>query len=168
MGKKSEIIRGAISAFCEAILAGYAGNGMSVRKIRLANGEKTNIWQSRNGDWVVVDRWTTTTLSNWSAGTTTVLYKNQAVWWMSYGGWYDKSVIPFLKEALKNAYKRGAFIGGRGREHFSDPEFPGLAYTNKVSPVRKDPTMFDGEEQIIGAGGELMGFHRYHGMSLLG
>jgi hypothetical protein len=162
------ILANAKKIFFKALLAGYVGNKKNVRKEQRPNGEKIITWISPDGIWKVVDRYVTTRGSKWSAGSTTIFYRGEAVWWMSYGGWYEKRTIPFLKKALARAYTTRIWNGGRGCRFFSDVSHPGVIYSNTTSPVNNDFTNFSGEEQItLENGSEILGYHKFMGMSLI-
>lgn len=97
---------------------------------------------------------------------------SRPVWRLCYDGWYDRSdarIAAFLRVALSAAYRRGEFIGGRGPEIFTAPEFPGLIYYNHVTgkdfrkPAGRDAIVIDGAR---GNGRERY-WHEYHGGLLI-
>ena len=100
-----------------------------------------------------------------SSGITTISCDEVAVWYMSYGGQYEKKVIPFLKEALKESYLVSDFVGGRGPKSYPSKELincgAGLSYNNFVT--KNDFTDFDGEEGIMDEHGSKLGWHKYFG-----
>jgi hypothetical protein len=142
--------------FFKAILAGYAGDGSGVKKEKSPDGYKTLIYEE--GKFRVADRYCVTPHSDKSAGTTTIFFEGQPIWWMSYGGEYHKSEIPLLKEALSKAYHEQTFCGGRGPETFGD------LYFNRF---RGNFESFSGTEVINSPRGNVLGYHHYLGMSLI-
>jgi len=148
--------------FFEAMMDGYAGGLKRSAKYVSHDGYKTIEFFS--GIHGVVDRYCVTPHSDFSAGTTTIFCLNAPVWWMTYSGCYLPSVIPFLKKALRQAYEKSDFFGGRGPRFFSDGE---LTYSNFVEQSSTFER-FSGEEQIINQHtGVLLGWHKYSGISFL-
>lgn len=98
-----------------------------------------------------------------SVGATTIWHRDIPVWVMSYGGRYEKWVIPFLKTCLLAAYETGKFWGGRGPHTMQES---GLTYVNMVSLSHGDFTNFSGGERIHAPDGYCHGTHWYHGMLL--
>jgi len=163
---KIRILWDARWAFFKAMRAGYASNAQSSIKTKTSDGYR--IITFTDGDFRVEDRYCVTPHSNSSAGTTTIFYKGDPVWWMSYGGFYPEDVIEFLKVALLYQYNRGIFFGGRGPTFITSGD--GLAYENR--PVLEDAEdhfwKFKGREEIYNQiTGKLLGFHEYWGMSLI-
>ncbi|MEK9174669.1 MAG: hypothetical protein AAB725_01735, partial [Patescibacteria group bacterium] len=97
-----------------------------------------------------------------SAGTTTIWHDNVPVWWMSYGGYYEKSAIPFLKQSLLLAYGIHEFVGGRGMLFHSDGS---MIYINH--PEINEFSFFRGREEVIDLSAGSLGEHVYWGMSLI-
>lgn len=96
-----------------------------------------------------------------SAGTTTIWHRGVPVWFMSYGGRYEKVVIPFLKKCLLSTYSEPRFWGGRGPHHMREGD---LIYTNVTG--RGSFSGFSGGERIYDIHDHLHGCHWYHGMLL--
>lgn len=123
----------------------------------------------REGNFTMIDRYCVNSDSKKSAGMKTIWFQDMPVWVMNYGGWYDKAVIPFLKDALCVAYAEETFFGGRGPLAFregDDPQFQYLIYSN--SPCKNDFREFRGSECIVAEDVQtLLGSHTYSGMSLL-
>lgn len=117
----------------------------------------------RNGDFYLLDRYCVTPRSTKSAGTTTIWFQNIPVWLMNYGGFYEDGAILFLKQALRETYERGQFVGGRGPLTYTDGS---SVYVNK--PLLNNFSKFEGREEVFDTkSGASLGFHEYWGMSLL-
>jgi len=167
MNMRGSIIHRAERVFFKALLAGYAGDGSGVKKEKPPDGYRTMTWPPTgdHGGFKVVDRFCVTPTSNRSAGTTTIFFEDQPIWWMSYGGYYDDSAIPFLKTALADAYGRQEFRGGRGPIRFQNGNF---VYVNRQGFDGTSFACFEGREEIFEASSErLLGFHKYFGMLLI-
>lgn len=168
--ERQEILEGAKQAFFKAMRVGYASNSKRVKKERTPDGYKTITFT--DGDYTVIDRYCVTPRSDYSAGTTTILFKGAPVWWMSYCGFYDKDVIPFLKRALAKTYRRNEFNGGRGPESYKDRTHK-FEYSNSdgYDWERCDFSNFKGKEEIWEktslSTGVQRGFHKYFGHSLI-
>lgn len=168
--------------FFAAMLAGYANSessdvvttkrqdGCSV--IEFAQSDMTKIKspdhyttiEFTQGNYRVVDRYCTTPNTDHSAGTTTIFYADDPIWWMSYAGFYAERVIPFLKEALQRAYEESSFRGGRGPRIVRKDD-PLWIYQNRATG---NFCHFKGREEIrYRTTLELLGFHEYLGMSLI-
>lgn len=182
MMKKSrkEILEGAREAFFHTMLHGWASGSKNAVKTEVPgspnNKESTYIagFMHKKDFFRVVDRYCVSETGK-SAGTTTIWFHRDPIWFMSYGGAYLKEDIPFLKNALVSVYSEKQFFGGRGPTSFAQAvlHLNGgiLVYTNEVE---KDSTFekFRGKEAIIGPakdGGsqEVRGRHDYWGMSLI-
>jgi hypothetical protein len=164
--EKIDILEQAKKIFFKALLAGYVGGNPNngIIKITSSNGNKKIISYSE-GDFVVIDSYWVTPNSDHSSGTTTILYKNNPIWWMSYGGCYPKDVIGFLKSALKSQYEKGSFRGGRGPIRHVGTQF---TYRNMSKGIENsDFDHFSGREEILDKEENLLGFHEYFGMSML-
>lgn len=160
MTDKRIILREASEAFFMAMMAGYAGDGTGSIKTASPDGCEKTI-EFTTGDFKVIDRYCVTPHSTYSAGTTTIFFKNIPVWWMAYGGFYSEQVIPFLKEALGQTYKAGLFSGGRGPKFHRSEK---LIYQNfEVGGFER----FKGREEIRKRmTSQLLGYHEYFGMAL--
>jgi len=127
--------------FFEAMMDGYAG-GKLRRSVKTLSPDGYKTIEFHMGDYKVIDRYCVTPHSDFSAGTTTIFHLGVPVWWMTYGGRYSAAVIPFLKKALYQAYRKNEFNGGRGPGCFSEKE---LVYANFVAE-RSTFGAFSGEE----------------------
>ena len=164
------ILKKAQEVFFRALLAGYA-SGTEKKDPRLTTTTSMFDFKTintyRDGDFIVVDEWTKTDDSDVSFGSTTILFEEVPIWFMTYSGLYPKKVIPFLKEALTTQYKTGEFRGGRGPCIFNSK---GLTYVNGSSKINGiiDFSCFSGQETIFVQGTkEERGFHVYYGMSMI-
>ena len=170
------ILLGAERVFFRAMLDGYVGGESQKSSIIKTSDGYTTI-RFFDGDYQVVDRYCVTPHSDCSAGTTTIFFKNEPVWWMSYHGSYPAEVIPFLKDVLLETYKGRLFIGGRGLRCLSNGT---LEYLNNVRT--ESFNSFSGREEIcrltpkvIKVGGQkervishtLLGYHEYSGLALI-
>lgn len=167
--EKETILKQAEEVFFLAMLDGYAGEQKNSTKTVSPDGRKTITFIS--GQFKVIDEYWTNPYSDFSAGTTTILYyeiesaRHIPVWWMSYGGCYPKEVISFLKEALKEEYQRKTFTGGRGPRY---KEFDKKLEYNNWS--EGDFRRFVGHESIRDYGrgsASQIGYHDFYGMSFL-
>lgn len=160
--QKEMILSLAKAVFFRAMLDGYAGKtSQKSTKIKTPDGYRTITYQE--DDFQVVDRYCVTPQSDYSAGTTTILFRDSAVWWMSYGGRYLEEIIPFLKQALASAYHKREFHGGRGPSMLVEEE---LFYQNNVEPGSTFRE-FSGYEKVGYIDGDVLGHHRYFGLSLI-
>lgn len=148
--------------FFAAMQDGYANDG-NVRKSTIAKFHGSKMILFNQGDFKVQDTYLVVPDSSYSSGQTVILYKNDPVWSMSYQGWYDDAAIPFLKMALREAYCRQDFFGGRGPHFFAAN---GMAYINNVEPPN-DWWRFRGREEILAPDGQNIGWHEYQGLLLV-
>jgi hypothetical protein len=117
------------------------------------------------GDFRILDRWCVG--EKGSFGTTTIwfsFYSPNPIWFMSYGGFYRKEDIQFLRRVLLIVYMDGKFIGGRGPESFAEPSGR-LMYRNHTDG-KTFSVGFSGEECLY-EHGKKVGEHRYFGMPLI-
>jgi hypothetical protein len=147
--------------FFEAALRTWAGEG---EKTTFPDLPGSKVLVLERGEFRYVDLYYVAEGSDFpeSFGQTTIWVANTPVWGMQYGGKYEEEVIPFLKDALKHAYERCLFNGGRGPSEFR--ETYGLTYTNTPGHTKFD--RFWGREEINTAWGEPKGWHRYQGFLL--
>ncbi len=164
---RSMILAEALKVFFKALLAGYAGDGSGVKKEKFPDGRRIHTWEE--GFFKVVDEWRVFPNSDWSMGNTTIFFKGNAVWGMSYGGCYPEAVIPFLKKALAEAYKDENFNCGRGPIVYAgDIDGVSLVYLNTNNPACNNFLLFSGEEKILkGCDSTILGFHKFFGMTLI-
>jgi len=146
--------------FFEAMNAGYAAEGKPKKgSIAELPGSKTITYTI--GPWVVLDVYQVTPISSFSGGTTHIWYKGVEVWMMQYFGKYEEVAIPCLKAALRDAYSRKEFRGGRGPHTF---KHTGFVYRNPISQL--DFEEFYGAEEILDERHErrkVLGWHRFQG-----
>ncbi len=174
MKKRAEILAGAHEAFFHAMSLGWASGSKEAHKVEAPGsfGNKEIIYTTGllyRKEWFrVVDRFCVSKVGK-SAGTTTIWFHHDPVWFMSYGGFYLKEDIPFLKEALMRVYSEKQFFGGRGPTSIAQcvPHLKEgvLVYANEIE---KGSTFekFRGKEAIIGPVG-FRGQHDYWGTALI-
>lgn len=177
---REEILAGAREAFFHAMLCGWASGSKGAVEVEVPGsfGSKEVTYTTgllhEKGWFRVVDRYCVSEAGG-SAGTTTIWFHRDPVWFMSYGGLHLKEDIPFLRSALMRVYSEKQFFGGRGPTSIAQcvPHVGegALVYANEVE---KDSTFekFRGKEAIIGPakdGGspEFRGHYEYLGMSLI-
>jgi len=143
--------------FMEASINTYAGS--AVRKSTIKELPESKVFHYERGNFLYADCYFSK--RGKSCGQTMIWYNGTPVWWMQYHGEWssnDGRIIPFLKEALKGAYKEGKFIGGRGP----------LLFTNKwlvyINHYDGDFKKFKGIEWIIlKENSKLVFWHKYFG-----
>lgn len=127
-----------------------------------------------DGTYKLIDMWTRTPSSDYSAGLTT-LYQRTGfdwipIWAMHYGGWYTQMGSDVVKAALRNAYSDPSDAGFRGCRGPQQQEFPelGALYFNDLEHGGSFQK-FRGTERVITArdSNRLAGEHEYFGMSLV-
>jgi hypothetical protein len=150
--------------FFEAMRHGWA-SGEAKFVATEFRGWKEKTWFYKNPDFpnfVLVDKYETVSDSRVSHGRKSISYLDVPIWFMDYGGWYDKEVIPFLKEALMLAYSSEVFCGGRGRASFTRNEaYPGMLYINQGEFLNF--AGFRGRELATDPFGKPRGEHNYFG-----
>lgn len=172
----SEIVEGAREAFFLAMLDGYAGGQNRKSTKTRSNDGQTKTVVFVHGNYVVTDEWHTSSVSDFSYGSTLITFDGKPVWYMSYGGWYNKEVVDFLKMALAENYKTGRFDGGRGPREFekkfsslNDPLYC-LTYVNhwegSMLSFRGDEYIYRKEEPDV-QGNILQGTHHFFGGTIL-
>jgi hypothetical protein len=149
-------------AFFLAMMAGYASVAR-VEKRTILELPGSKMIRFEYGRYTIIDTWWTVPDSPYSFGQTIIYRDDIPVWVMQYQGDYAEDAIPFLKEALREAYSNRNFIGGRGPAKY---ERDGWYYENHS--VRKPGStsimvansfqMFSTFESIIGPGG-WKGYH---------
>lgn len=155
--------------FFDAALATYA-SGKKAERVRGREWEREFFFSSQRAvqrddmdDLVYIDRYAVN--GEWSGGQTVILAGGKPVWLMQYQGWCrndNKAVLDFLKLALKSAYERKKFVGGRGPERF---ESTNLEYFNSVNLGLPEDAFvnFSGNERILLGDGTVVFWHRYQG-----
>jgi len=144
--------------FFEAMMHGYATEVEPFLNIPLP-GWKTISYE--NESLQLVDMWHTTPNSDYSSGVITIFRKDMPIWVMHFGGWYKKSAIQFLKNALMHSFENRKFTGGRGPFSL---ESEGLTYKNIV--ILNSFVEFYGHEKITSETDGFLGTHWYRGMWL--
>jgi hypothetical protein len=148
-------------AFFIGMLNGYTQTSIKFEtvtklpKSKLISGEVTGTGIT------ITDCWQTTPLTRKSFGTTTLSCPEGIIWMMQYWGEYPDKVIPFLRKALYKSYSEHKFIGGRGPHYFTDGKY---IYIN--IPSSNDFDNFEGGEHILDEEGNVLGWHKYHGMKM--
>lgn len=114
-----------------------------------------------SGDFYLTDMWLTTS-SNKSAGMTTIYFQGKPIWFMTYDGFHNEEVVPFLKEVLLKTYSQNKFCGGRGlpRDVGGDYIYENNVLENSFSSFRGCEKIFDKETGVV------LGHYKYHGQSL--
>jgi hypothetical protein len=143
--------------FFAAMRAGYTG-GASKTHILGLPGSKVIVFEQ--GQWLVKDIYFTHRRSDYSSGMTVITCGGEPVWTMSYQGYYEKDVIPFLKRALAASYDKEEWSAGRGPKLFFDDR---LTYRNEIGKAHFN--RFWGREEISNsATNRVRGYHDYHGV----
>lgn len=143
--------------FFEAMLAGYAEPVSKKKKV--PDYPRSRATRYKSSHWLVIDTWTTNSDTGASFGSTCVYRKKRPVWFMQYAGVYPKSVVWFLKDALRDNYEKQRFTGGRGYFEYVVTNSP-LEYRNTVNASGFEK--FNGREVII-KDGTVIGYHFYNG-----
>lgn len=127
-----------------------------------------------DGTYKLVDMWTRTPSSDYSAGSTTLYtwsgFEWVPIWQMHYGGWYTQHGSDTVKAALRDVFAKPTdfgFRGCRGPQHKVFPEY-GAVYTNLLEDGGSFQK-FRGVEQVTSARHpvEPFGEHEYFGMALV-
>ena len=110
-----------------------------------------------------------------STGFTNIWHDGIPIFTSGYGGYYPKQAIPFLKEALRKAYLRKIFNGGRGVEYQNGGFEYIITGKRKLFAEEqarnllklKEHTQFDGIEAILDyRTGQVIGWHTIWCMTL--
>ncbi|MFA5186202.1 MAG: DUF5680 domain-containing protein [Patescibacteria group bacterium] len=97
--------------FFEAALVTYAGDGEKIPSEEIAPGFKG--YRYVRGNHVYVDKYAVN--GSGSFGQTVIWLDDRPTWFMQYNGFcHDKRAVAVVKQALREAYSRRLFIGGRG------------------------------------------------------
>lgn len=152
--------------YFSAMTAGYASERSKPKAVPNQPGSKQNVFE--RDAWLLSDTWHITPVSTFSGGATHIYFDGTLVWMMHYFGQYPDCLIPFLKRALAEEYRKRTFNAGRGpRQVIFKNE--GLIYRNQPEASRFD--YFCGLETLGPALGALddknSGWHRYHGGLML-
>jgi hypothetical protein len=102
-----------------------------------------------------------------SQGFTLITRQGKPIWMMSYGGFYPKEVIPFVKGVLQLTYEKKQFVAGRGLPRCESDEF---TYVNTPDPRMNMFIQFSTVEEVFAKGQEdknPLGFHWCRGGSLV-
>lgn len=160
---RSEVLELAQKHFFAAMLKGWAAGAKGVSGGRL-DFRKEIVYRST--PFLVIDSYKVYE-SGKSEGETRISYGSHDVWFMSYGGFYMKKDIQFLKRALMFAYKEPHFYGGRGPLLYHEGETDDtIRYVNDLDTGSTFEN-FSGTESLRGPGQRLRGLHHYWGMALI-
>ncbi len=117
--------------FFEASLNGWVGNAPEVILSEMPGFKVINYpkygWAKMKG-WFYRNAYSVNRETKMSAGFTNIWKDGEHQFIAGYGGHYPKEAIDFLKEALRDAYHRKTFVGGRAR-----------AYENRDYRYKMDP-----------------------------
>ena len=156
----SDLLSNVREFFFDAMRNGYAAK---VEKIGIPHMNHKGIpYKSRDGQFYLIYAYCVNTLTSYSAGTTTIFHKDQPVWWVNYVGRYQPGSTKYLKEALKSAYDRNLFCGGRGPVECRTSD----GYTYKNHLEINSFQLFSGKEKLLDPAGNMVGFHEYSGREL--
>ena len=145
--------------FFEAMLLGWAAGG---KKKTIPAFPNHKVVEHIDDNLRLLDMWSETPSSNKSSGSTTIFLDDIPVWAMHYGGWYTEEAAEIVKAALREAYEKNQFFGGRGPIEFVHN---GIFYANRP---QGDFNNFSGREELRRIDhSEILGFHEYWGISLL-
>jgi len=152
--------------FFKAMVEGYASG---CRKSKVPGKPGFKGIRHTDGNLVLVDEYAVSPTSSFSFGTTTIFADGVPVWFMSYEGYYEEGTSALLKKALKDAYSKRIFRGGRGLSPaIGERDGKGIAYLNNPSGEKNSFSLFKGKEQIIDlVSGTTLGEHRYRGGLML-
>ena len=166
---REEILKQAKEFFFKAMLVGWPAGVRGADVHGMPGYKEKGAFMGGSGtDFRLLDRWCVSTCG--SAGTIAIWFRDEPIWIMFYGGHYPKEVIPFLKLALMEAYKKDEFLGGRGPRVYLAVNKE-LRYFNGVIPP-SNFSRFEGREEIYvvnsdGTEAEMVGWHKYWGMALI-
>ncbi len=150
------------NAFFEAMQHGWAsGNDGEYN----SSGFKHTFHVTEDRTHSVTDAWGKDSATGQLTGSIQICQIHAAApeWVMWYGGGnYEEQALPFLRNALMEAYRHRLFFGGRGPRQVSDGE---LVYMNNCDG---NFLKFKGVEVVVNENhGVALGLHRYWGGSLL-
>ncbi|OGN10289.1 MAG: hypothetical protein A3J46_00645 [Candidatus Yanofskybacteria bacterium RIFCSPHIGHO2_02_FULL_41_11] len=165
VAERIALIEKAEAFFFDAARWGWA-SGQAYPTVKETQFMKEKSWRHEGvgtfWGFVFEDTYRTFEGSRVSEGQKKISYMDRPIWYMNYGGWYDKEVIPFLKEALMEAYVQEAFCGGRGQPSFtSNEKYPGLLYVNPRHNYSF--RLLRGIESVTDPFGKLRGTHDFFG-----
>lgn len=155
--------------FFEAMLNGYAA-GAQKGTVAVLPGSKL-VTYPEFSDWTVRDVYVVGPHGG-SGGSTFIYHHESPVWMIQYRGAYEKEAVPCLKAALRAAYEKREFWGGRGLPVFPAPHqfFNGFRYTNDCCNPTGDWTgswaYTRGREEVLNEDGKVRGWHEYEAMLL--
>lgn len=150
------------SFYLDASVNTYAADAP---KTTITELPRSKVLRYELGELTYVDLWFSYEIH--SFGQTIIWRGGIPIWGMQYHGSVldqDSRILPFLKRALKEAYMRREFLGGRGPLNYA--ELP-LKYRNRPHPSSTF-LRFSGEEQILNVdmGHKPVFFHKYRGIAL--
>jgi hypothetical protein len=160
-----KILKAAQEHFFRAMQVGYVAGAKGVE---VPGTPKYKQIEYKSGDFRIVDQYGSSQAGK-SEGTTRIRFCDDPVWVMSYGGFYRKNEIPFLKRALMQNYEKRHFTGGRGPSLMTDLELmlegDSPVYVNWFTG---DFMRFSGREEIRTCDSDSpLGWHDYMGMALI-
>ena len=152
--------------FFEAGLAGWVSGAEPTKLPEFPGSHQFRFEkQTGYGEVIVLDTYWTQEGSNVSWGFTDIHHNDDIVWYMRYGGAYQKEVIICVKQAIKRAYKSEEFLGGRGLDSFVGDK--GLWYRNDTSAMSTFYE-FSGKETVCNIDTAVsLGYHDYSGELIL-
>ena len=153
--------------FFEGMLHGYASSAPR-KPFPGLPGSKCVTYERERHELKLVDVWFAKLNSDSSHGMTVIWCSDIPVWMMHYGGCYRQEARPFLKTALRDAYDKKLFRGGRGPIRFGGEPGDRFRYFNVVDPNYDTFESFRGTERILTMEDHsLAGVHHYHGGLML-
>ena len=117
-------------------------------------------------DLLLIDSFVAPDPSQQSAGTTTIWLDRVPIWWMTYNGWHNPTVIDLVKGILRETYHSQKFLAGRGETTTSDSKVKGPHYHNTIE--RAGFIKFAAEERVVSYSGiQSLGYYKVSGNSLV-
>ena len=161
--KRALLIEKAEQFFFEAMRHGWASGEAEFAVTQLPNSKiKTWTFPSEPKDFKLMDSYYVANSNRSYIGIKVLYHDKKLIWYMSYGGWYEKRAIALLKEALMHSYKHNQFRGARGPASFyNNSLYPGILYTNHFNPFGFG--RFRGREFITDGFGKVLGEHNGFG-----
>jgi len=153
--------------FFKAMVVGWVADGEEDRSNSIPGLKEIHYC---DGSLQLVDSFVVNSDAGKSAGQTMIfrLEKDMSprpLWYMSYGGRYEKRAIPFLKQVLKDSYKEKLFHGCRGPQFVDGSD---MSYHNELTGETTTFSQFGGREKIVEhRTNRMLGYHQYYGMSLM-
>ena len=114
-----EILKEAEAFFFPAMLKGWVADAPEYRFLDMDNYHGISFRDGPNGDFLLVESYTSTPGSDKFFGSIGIFYQDVPIWFMSYLGYYEEKATSILKQALRLAYEKRNFLGGRGPRTFT-------------------------------------------------